>query len=53
MKPFGKFLLCLFLCFSIAIVLGSYSYLKINGNSLSSNIGGGGEYKTGKDREGF
>ena len=50
MKTFWKVFIVSFLCFSIAIVLGSYSYLKINQSSLNSNIGGG-QYGIGEDRE--
>ncbi len=50
MKTFWKVFIVSFLCFSIAIVLGSYSYVKINQSSLNSNIGGG-QYGIGEDRE--
>ena len=49
MKTFWKVFIVSFLCFSIAIILGSYSYLKINENRVYSNIGGG-EYKIKKGR---
>lgn len=50
MRTFWKVFIVSFLCFSIAIVLGSYSYIKINQNSLNMDIGGG-EYRSLKDIE--